>query len=261
MIMSPTQTANLMRILGQALARSGLPTRAECCASINWDYAQQFAAAIEADKQANTATALFTSHGYFVPLDSPLKGWNKPVWQTEWAPFDTGPFDPAWDDGSQLSGLTWAQNIYQGLTAANLGAFLYLWGANTSTTTVTGPNTGLIDVKGNTVTASGRLWAFASYSRFIRPGAARIGTTTSATGLEVSAFHNRDGSTAVVALNSTHNRQAASFSLRGLDATHATPYLTNATHELSAQTPITIRSSAFTATLPPRSLVTYAIRP
>jgi hypothetical protein len=67
MIMSPAQTANLMEILGATLARSGLSTRAECCASISWNYAQQSAAAIETDKAANTATALFTSHGYFAP--------------------------------------------------------------------------------------------------------------------------------------------------------------------------------------------------
>ena len=260
MIMSPAQTANLMAILGETLARSGLSTRAECCASIGWNYAQQYAAAIVADEQANAATALFTSHGYFVPPDSPLRGWSKPVWETEWAPFDTGPFDAAWDDGSLLSGFTWAQNIYTGLTAANLGAFLYLWGANTSTTTVTGPNTGLVDVKGNTVATSGRLWAFASYSRFIRPGAVRIGTTTSAAGLEVSAFRNSNGSIAVVVLNSAHGRQVATFSLRGLRAAHVTPYLTDTSHQLSAQSPITVRHGTFTATLPPRSLVSYDIR-
>jgi hypothetical protein len=94
MIMSPAQTANLMAILGAALARSGLSTRAECCASIGWNYAQQFAAVIETDKAAKTATALFTSHGYFAPPDSPLKGWSKPVWETEWAPFGFGPWDP-----------------------------------------------------------------------------------------------------------------------------------------------------------------------
>jgi glucuronoarabinoxylan endo-1,4-beta-xylanase len=260
MIMSPAQTANLMGILGATLARSGLSTRAECCASINWSVAQKFAAAIAADKPANAATALFTSHGYFVALDSPLKGWSKPVWQTEWAPFDTGPFDPAWDDGSQLSGFTWAQNIYRGLTAANLGAFLYLWGANTSTTTITGPNTGLVEVKGNTVATSGRLWAFASFSRFVRPGAVRIGTTTSGAGLEVSAFRNSDGSIAVVVLNSARSRQAATFSLRGLTASRATPYLTDTSHGVSAQTPITVRNGAFSASLPPRSLVTYDVR-
>jgi O-glycosyl hydrolase len=258
MIMSPAQTANLMEILGATLARSGLSTRAECCASIGWDYAQEFAAVIETDKAANTATALFTSHGYFVAPDSPLKGWSKPVWETEWAPFGFQPWDPAWDDGSPSSGFTWAQNIYTGLTAANLDAFLYLWGASTSG--LTGPNTGLVEVKGNTVAASGRLWAFASFSRFIRPGAVRIGTTTSDAGLEVTAFRNSDGSTAVIVLNSAHNRQVATFSLRGLSGARVTPYLTDTSHQLSAQSPITVRNSAFTATLPPRSLVTYDIR-
>ncbi len=260
MIMSPAQTANFMAVLGTTLARSGLSTRAECCASVGWGYAQQYATAIEDDKAADAATALFTSHGYFVAPGSPLRGWAKPVWETEWAPFDTGPFDPAWDDGSLLSGFTWAQDIYTGLTKANLSAFLYLWGANTSTTTITGPNTGLVYVKGNAVATSGRLWAFASYSRFVRPGAVRIGTTTSDASLEVSAFRNADGSMAVVVLNSAHSAQVATFSLRGLSAAHVTPYLTDATHDLSAQAPVAVTHGTFTATLPPRSLVSYDIR-
>jgi O-glycosyl hydrolase len=260
MIMSPAQTANFMGILGATLARSGLPTGAECCASINWNEAQQFAAAIETDQAANTATAVFTSHGYFVPLGPPLKGWTKPVWETEWAPLGSLPWDPAWDDGSPSSGFTWAQNIYTGLTSANLSAFLYLWGANTSTTTVTGPNTGLVDVQGSTVAASGRLWAFASYSRFVRPGAVRIGATTSDAALEVTAFRNSDGSIAVIVLNTARRRLAAAFSLRGLSAAQATPYLTDTSHALSAQSPVMVRNSAFTVILPPRSLVTYDIR-
>jgi O-glycosyl hydrolase len=261
MIMSPAQTANFIPVLGATLARSGVSTRVECCATESWSYAQQYAAAIETDQAANTATALFTSHGYFVAPHSPLRGWSKPVWQTEWAPFDHGPSDPAWDDGSVSSGFAWAQNIYAGLTTANLGAFLYLWGANTSTTTVTGPNTGLVEVKGNTVTTSGRLWAFASYSRFIRPGAVRIGGSSSQTGLEVSAFRNRDGSIAVVVLNRTHLHQTATFSLRGLREAQVTPYLTDTRHDLSAQASITIRNRAFTASLPSRALITYDIRP
>jgi O-glycosyl hydrolase len=261
MLMSPAQTANLMRILGATLARSGLSTRGECCATTSWKFAQQYAAAIETDEQANTATALFTSHGYFVAPNSPLKGWTKPVWETEWAPFGHQPWDPAWDDGSLSSGFTWAQNIETGLTAANLGAFLYLWGANTSTTTMTGPNTGLVEVNGNTVASSGRLWAFASYSRFIRPGAVRIGAATTDAGLEASAFRNSDGSTAVVVLNSARRRKAATFSLRGLGAAHVTPYLTDTSHQLSPRTGIAVRNSAFSATLPPRSLISYEIRP
>ena len=259
--MSAAQTANFMQILGATLSRSGLSTRAECCASISWNWAQQYAAAIETDSQADTATAVFTSHGYFNPPNSPLKGWSKPIWETEWAPLGTGPFDAAWDDGSQSSGFTWAQNIYMGLTKANLSAFLYLWGANTSPGAGTGgPNGGLVEVAGDTVATSGRLWAFAGYSRFIRPGAVRIGTTTSGAGLEVSAFRNSDRSIAVVVLNTTSRRRFETFSLHALDAANVTPYVTDTSHELSAQTPIAVKNSAFTATLPPRSLVSYDIQ-
>ena len=88
----------------------------------------------------------------------------------------------------------------------------------------------------------------------------RIGTTTSGAGLEVSAFRNSDGSIAVVVLNSAHGRRVATFSLRGLRAAHVTPYLTDTSQQLSAQSPITVRHGAFTATLPPRSLVSYDIR-
>ncbi|HUN31933.1 MAG TPA: glycoside hydrolase family 30 beta sandwich domain-containing protein [Trebonia sp.] len=260
-IMSPAQTASLMEILGAMLARSGLSTRAECCASVGWNLAQQFAAAIAADKPASAATALFTSHGYFNPPNSPLRGWTKPVWETEWAPFGFAPWDPAWDDGSLSSGFTWAQNIYTGLTAASLSGFLYLWGANTSTNANTGPNTGLVDVQGTTVATSGRLWAFAGYSRFIRPGAVRIGAMTSIKGLDVTAFRNGDGSVAVIVLNTARRGQAATVSLPGLGGAQVTPYLTDASHGLSAQAPIPVRNDAFTATLRPRSLVSYVIRP
>jgi O-glycosyl hydrolase len=102
MIMSPAQTANFMEFLGPTLARSGLPTRAECCATEGWDYAQQYAAAIEADPAANFWTPLFTSHGYTQAPASPLAGWTEPVWETEWSTFQ--PWDPAWDTGLRPPG-------------------------------------------------------------------------------------------------------------------------------------------------------------
>jgi O-glycosyl hydrolase len=257
MIMSPAQTANFMEYLGPTLAKSGLSTRAECCATEGWDYAQQYAAAIESDPKANAFTPLFTSHGYTEAPDSPLAGWTKPVWETEWSTFET--WDPAWDDGTDASGFAWAQNIYNGLTAANLDAFLYWWGS--STPTFNGDNESLIQINGTTVAPSGRLWAFANYSRFVRPGAVRIGTSTSDGALEITAFRNRNGSVAIVVLNTATSAQTASFSLRhtGASGPVAIPYLTDDTHGTAAQSPLAIRHGSFTATLPARSLVTYDI--
>jgi len=259
MIMSPAQTANFMEYLGPTLARSGLRTQAECCATEGWDYAQQYAAAIKADPKANAWTPLFTSHGYTAPPNSPLAGWTKPVWETEWSTFET--YDPAWNDGTDASGFSWAQRIYTGLTSANLNAFLYWWGM--TTTTENGDNEGLVqlDASTGTVTPSGRLWAFANYSRFVRPGAIRIGASSADSDLDVTAFRNSNGSVSIVVLNTAATAQTASFSLRGTGAgaTSAVviPYLTDDTHDTAAQGPIRVSHGSFGATLPAYSLVTY----
>jgi O-glycosyl hydrolase len=67
MVLSPAQTANFLDVLGPTMAGSGLPTKVECCATEGWDYAQQYAAAIEADATASSYTPVFTSHGYTRP--------------------------------------------------------------------------------------------------------------------------------------------------------------------------------------------------
>jgi O-glycosyl hydrolase len=258
MVMTPAQTADFADVLGPTLARSGLPTRLECCAAEGWNYAAQYAAAIEADPFASRYVSLFTSHGYTEAPASPLPGWYKPVWETEWSTFQS--WDPAWDDGTTASGLSWAQNIYTGLTQANLSAFLYWWG--TSTPTFNGDNESLVQINGSTVTASARLWAFANYSRFVRPGAVRIGAATSDGNLDLTAFRNLDGSTAIVVLNTGTGPDTVSFALRNLgirNGTLATPYLPDASSDTAAQAPVPVFGGSLTATLPARSLVTFDI--
>src|SRR6202034_4490761 len=72
MQLSPAQTASVLDALGPTMASSCLSTKVECGATEGWDYAQQYAAAIEADPTASADTAVFT-----------FDGW-----------------DPAWDDSS-----------------------------------------------------------------------------------------------------------------------------------------------------------------
>lgn len=259
MLMTPAQTANFMAILGRTLAASRLPTRAECCATEGWDYAQQYAAAIEADPAARAVTPLFTSHGYTAPPDSPLAGWRGPVWQTEWSTFDA--WDPAWDDGTDASGLTWAQHIYTGLTSADLSAFLYWWGSTTPSEN--GDNEGLIEINGPAVIPSGRLWAFANYSRFVRPGAVRIGATTPGGQLDLTAFRDPDGTVAIVALNTAASAQPVRYALASLRLARGavvTPYLTDSSSDTAAQGSIRVTRGGFSATIPARSLVTYVVR-
>ena len=256
MQMSPSQTANLLDVLGPTLASSGLATRMECCATEGWDYAQQYAAAIEADPTALADTSVFTSHGYTAAPTTPLGGWSKPAWETEWSTFES--WDPAWDDGTDASGLTWAQHIYQGLTGAGLNAFLYWWGSTTPSEN--GDNEGLIQINGSTVTPSGRLWAFANYSRYIHPGAVRIAATSSNSGVDISAFKNTDGTVAIVALNTGSSADPITYALSGTGTPNGatvTPYLTNSASDVAAQGALSVSGGSFTASIPARSLVTY----
>jgi O-glycosyl hydrolase len=258
MVMTPAQTADFAPVIGRALATSGLPTRLECCAAEGWDYATQYASAIEADPAALHYVSLFTSHGYTEWPTFEVPGWDKAVWETEWSTFEA--WDPAWDDGTDASGFTWAQHIYTGLTSANLNAFLYWWGS--SEPTFNGDNESLIQINGTTVSPSGRLWAFANYSRFVRPGAVRIGTTTTDTGLDLTAFRNLDGSVAIVVLNTDTSSDTVSFSLQNLGLSSwsgVTPYVTDSASDTAAQPRLQAQSGTFTYTLPARSLVTFVV--
>jgi O-glycosyl hydrolase len=258
MVMSPAQTAQFLDVLGPTMASSGLSTQVECCATEGWDYAQQYAAAIEGDSTALAGTAVFTSHGYTEAPATPLSGWSKPAWETEWSTFES--WDPAWDDGSDASGLTWAQHIFAGLDNASLNAFLYWWGS--STPSGNGDNESLIQINGSTVSPSGRLWAFAGWSDYVRPGAVRIGATTSDGNLTLDAFKNTNGTIAIVALNTGTSSDTVNFGLNGTGVSNGATvnsWLTNSSNSNALQPTTTVASSAFTATLPARSLVTYTI--
>jgi O-glycosyl hydrolase len=266
MVMSPGQVTNFLAVLGPVLKASRLRTKVECCDAGTWPLAAQYAGAIEADPAASAATSVYTSHGYWVPVDYRMPGWRGPVWETEWAPLAYKAWDQSWDDGSPASGLTWAQMIYSGLTKAWLSSVLYWWG--TETPKENGDNEALILVNGSTVTPSGRLWAYACFSRYIRPGAVRIavsspsGSGGSGSGLELTAFRNTDGGLAIVAINPASTARRITFVLSRTGSPNGamvTPHLSNATHLVAATQVTFLRRNSFTATIPGRSVVTYVI--
>src|SRR5580698_3659557 len=258
MQLTPAQTVNVLDALGPAVASSGLSTRVECCATEGWNYAQQYAAAIEADSTANADTPVFTSHGYTEAPDSALSGWTKPAWETEWSTFES--WDPAWDDGTDASGMSWAQNIFNGLDNSGLSAFLYWWGSGTPSTN--GDNESLIQINGSTVTPSGRLWAFGNFSRYVQPGAVRIAATTSDSNLTLDAFKNTNGTVSVVAMNTGTSTDPLTFNLDDTGVANGatvTPYLSNSSSDIATQATTTVASGAFSYTMPARSLVTFEI--
>ncbi len=259
MNMNPTQTADMIRFLKPTLNAAGLHPLVVCCDPTGWGQAQNYANGVTSNSSANANVDLFSSHGYSGAPNSPLNGvGSRHVWETEWSTFESQ--DNSWDDGTDASGFTWAQHIYTGLTSANLSAFLYWWGAVGSGTT---DNEGLLQLASNgSVVTTGRLWAFANYSRFIRPGAVRIGASSGDNNLQVSAYKNSNGVVAIVVLNQSNSAITASYSLQNTgvaDGTTVTPYLTNSSNSTARQGTTSVSGGTFSATIPGRSLVTYVL--
>ena len=258
MVMTGVQNADFIKVLGPTIRNAGLSTKIVCCDSEGWNLASGDVSAITSDSAALSYVNNFSSHGYTAAPTSPINTAGKNIWETEWSTFDG--LDNAWDDGSDASGFTSAQPIYTGLTSANLSAFLYWWGMIGSGTT---DNEGLLQLTNSgTVITSGRLWALANYSRFIRPGAVRIGANTSDGNIQLSAYKNTSGSVAIVVLNTSSSSDTTTYSLQNtgiVDGTMVTPYLTNGSNDTAAQAATSVSGGSFTATIPARSLVTYYI--
>ena len=264
---TPQNIDFIKNYLGPTLARSGLPTQIACCDATSWDRTITYADGVLADPEARDYVGVITGHGYYGssagmlgpnPVDSAIDA-GKRVWQSEAAIFDS--WNPAWDGGSSdSSGIHWAEVLWDSLVNTQVNAYFYWWGAKAYEAGGNTANSPLIKIVGDTYEPSKRLWAFANYSRFIRPGATRIDASTGKHNLRVSAFRNTDGSYAIVVLNMGHADEAVAFSLRNVTASNSVvPYLTNEANDTAQQPGITISDSTYIGDVPARSLVTFYI--
>jgi O-glycosyl hydrolase len=251
MLANPSQAASFLSVLGPTLQASGLSTRAACCDTLGFTLLPSYVSAVV----GNAAVQLFTSHGYSNPPTTPVAAQGRHVWESEWG-VNGSTWTNTWDGSGEATGITWAQRIQTALTGANVNGFLYWWGISN-----THHDSALIGLTGSTLDPSKRFYALSNYSRYIRPGAVRIGASGGDGALRTSAFRNTDGSVVVVVLNTGTGAVSSDYALSGVDPVSGTvaPYLTNGSASMAAQAAIPLSAGRFSATVPARSLVTYRI--
>jgi len=248
---TPAQAAEFMKVLGPIAKRAGFGVA--CCDSFGWQHSEAYAQAIEADPAARRHLDVMTGHGYASPADRPLPTTAR-TWMTEWAPSSVADgWNEAWDSGKGTDGIAIAQRIHDTLALAGSSAFLFWLGSSRGGTAAMLQ----IDDANDAYRVSSRLYAFAAYSRFIRPGAVRIGVETAVQELKVSAYRNVNGVEVVEIINTN-----AAPVTTTVDAERVTAYLTDATHRVEkAPGVIAKRGDHTTLNLPPRSLTTLVVRP
>jgi glucosylceramidase len=251
---TPAQAVDFIKVLGPVLAHQGAGAQLLCCDATGWHQQADYSAAITADPIANAYVATHTGHLYSSPTDTPLPT-DRPTWMSEWNP-NGNTWNEAWDDGSGWAGITIAESIHRAFAEGQAAGYVYWVG------TSLGATRAFIQLPdaGDGYRVSKRLWAFAAYSRFIRPNAVRVPAQFADPSVKVTAFRNSDGAMVVELLNTGTGAVSTSLST-DTPISRATTYLTDETHSVQAVSDLRLPGTRqLPVQLPARSLTTVVMR-
>jgi glucuronoarabinoxylan endo-1,4-beta-xylanase len=258
------QMTDFVKALGPALAPFNPPVRLVMPEPANWNdlwSGSDYVDTVMADGTAAGYVGVWAAHQY-AGADPPmhtLPG-GKHLWETEMSDFNS--FDP-----SIAHAITVATWIHNAMTDGSASAWHYWWLVNQNPN----DNEGLVG-KGGDGTLTKRVYGMGNFSRFVRPGWTRLGTTGSVSGLLASAYANLStGDFAIVAVNTTSSSMTVSFGVAGVVISSVVPYVTSGTPigsigtdgnlsqgSTAGNVPKTIAASknAFSAVVPP-GIVTF----
>ena len=258
MLSNGAQAADFVKILRPALDAANLSSIGiTCCESEGWGSQASLTSGLKSagGEAFLGANGLITSHTYTGALGAPFSTSHK-TWQTEYSDLN-GAWTTAWyGSGGAGDGMTWAGQIHTALTTSNCSAYLY-WVATQDPTTNGNTNEKMVLVDATSYTVSKRLWAFAQYSRYIRPGAIRVAATGS--GLQCTAFVNLDGSLVVPCLNTGSAANSVTLAFKGFNGTSVSAWVTSNTQEMVSQAATLGSDGSVTGSVGARSLVTFVL--
>ncbi|KAJ0123351.1 glycoside hydrolase family 30 protein [Diaporthe amygdali] len=256
-VSNPVEVTSFLPTLSSTLQKAGLDTQVKiaCCDTIGWANAKTVVNAL-VSAGMEKYLGLLTSHMYTGDPNSAITSSTRPAWMTEGADLKSAWCTTWYSNGGACEGLTWANKVATGILSANLSGYIYWQGLEVNQGQASSYLVAVLD--GKTAIPSGRLWALAMWSRFVRPGAVRVGTSGTISSVAIGAFKNTDGSVAVVFTNSGGSAQSAKVSFNGFTPSAASAWLTDNSHSV-ASTAATLSGGAVTVSLPARSIVTVKL--
>ena len=146
--------------------------------------------------------------------------------------------------------------MHNAFVNSDTSGYLHWWCAQNTT-----GDGALIRLQYDDYFVSARLWAFASYFRFARPGSVRVDAQSSAPDeVYVSAYVNKNGTLAIPVINAAHFPYDLEMDLFGGNFSTVTAYLTNNDYNVTMVEQSSINGSAFSTKIEPRSMKTYFLQ-
>lgn len=211
------------------------------------------------DDEAMNAVDIIGTHFYESTTFDPLKEEyrrGKPLWMTEYCELVPG-IDNITDFGMR-SGLTIAKSIHHLFTTVEGNAYIYFWA---SMAQGKGGNGALLylNLDKEIYAVCKRAYTLGNYSKFIQPGAVRLGITENpAENVSCSAFRNTDGRIIIVAINESLAECELLLKPESLQVNELTPYRTSETENLEKHQPIAVNADGcYTLTLKGNSVTSF----
>ncbi|KAF1968301.1 glycoside hydrolase [Bimuria novae-zelandiae CBS 107.79] len=143
-------------------------------------------------------------------------------------------------------GLTWALKIHDAITRANVSG-----ATNSKLTRIANDRKSVIPSK--------RLWAFANWSRHVRPGAVRVAAAGGPAGARVSAFQNVDGTVAVQVIQGGAGAGRVGVKVGAFTVKSAKAWVTDNTHDCDESVVMAGADGGMSLDVPGRSMVTVVL--
>ncbi len=186
------------------------------------------------------------------------------VWMTEWSDIET-----TWT-GQNLSdpavfgiddGLKWASRIANDLVKANTNAWLYWWMYNPNPFPNHANEGIIVRTPSNDFLYPKRFYTMAQFSRFVRPGAQRIGVTGIPSGLSMVGFRSHDlRSVILVVVNSGGSAMSVSLDLtRYNTGSSAQVYRTSPTENVAALPAQNLQNGTLLTSIAAKSVTTFLV--
>lgn len=250
MLSNGAQAAAFIKVLRPALDAANMSNIGiVCCESTGWSQAQTIYSGLKS-AGADSMISVVSSHEYTSRASGSLSSTHH-SWQTEYSDLNGGWTTSWYSSGGSGEGMTWANTFYTAITNANVSAYIYWVGTQGGST-----NEKLIQADATSYTVSKRLWALAQYSRTVRPGAVRLGTTGGS--FKTTAFKNVDGSVAVNIINTGTSAASVSIEVTGWKATDAVGWLTNDKNDMT-KTDVTVADGVVTGSIPGRAMFSFVL--
>ncbi|PGH21637.1 hypothetical protein AJ80_03070 [Polytolypa hystricis UAMH7299] len=247
------QAASFIPILHQTLAENDLShVQITCCDAMGWSSQGTMTGQL-VQQGMEQYLGVITSHMYTGDPNSPMNTKLK-TWQTEACDLQSSWCTTWYSNGGLCEGMTWANKLHTGIVNANLSGYLYWEGVEVNQFQAASY---LVASDGTNVIPSGRLWAFAQWSRFVRPGARRVSHSGSVNNVGIGAFKNTDGTVAVVFTNNGSN-QNVRVNFNGFTPSTAIAYVTD-NNRAVAETAVTLSGGSVTLDVPGRAVLTLKL--